>query len=82
MSVPEVSVLLSAGVQRYRTARPFSGGLALFAPLFAASLSFRHKPPSLTVSLLSQNSSARWPPFELKTRSLDLLFLTLPVYNF
>ena len=63
MSVPEVSVLLPVSVQSNRAARPSSGGLALFAPLFTASLSFRHYPPSLIVSLLSQNGSARWPPF-------------------
>ena len=64
MSVPEISVLLPAGVQSNRAARPSSEGLALFAPLFASSLSFGHYPPSLIVSLLSQNGSARWPPFE------------------
>ena len=66
MSVPEVSVLLPAGVQINRAARPSSDSLALFAPLFAASLYFGHYPPSLIVSLLSKNGSARWPPFELK----------------
>ena len=64
MSVPEISVLLPAGVQSNRAARPSSDGIAFFAPLFAASLSFGYYPPSLTVSLLSQNGSARWPPFE------------------
>ena len=66
MSVPEVSVLLPAGLQSNLAARPSSDRLALFAPLFAASLSFGNYPPSLTVSLLSQNGSSRWPPFELK----------------
>ena len=64
VSVPKVSVLLSAGVQSNRAARPSSDGLALFAPLFAASLSFVRYPPSLIVSLLSQNGSAGWLPFE------------------
>ena len=52
MSIPEVSVLLPAGGQSNRAVRPSSDGLALFAPLFAASLSFGHYPPSLTFSLL------------------------------
>ena len=64
MSVPEVSVLLPADVQSNRAARPSSDDLALFAMLFAASHSFGDYPPSLTVSLLSQNGSTRWPSFE------------------
>ena len=59
MSVPDVTVLLPAGVQSNRAAWPSSDGLALSAPLFAASLSFGHYPPCLTISLLSRNDSAR-----------------------